>query len=112
MYTFNGRIVLVTGGSQGIGKAIATKFASLGAKIALNDIAPQEENLKLAVDDIKKAGAPDAKYFCADVSKFAEVEAMVQNIQKEFGRLDVLINNAGIAKDRTLAKMTVEEWQR
>ncbi len=110
--TFEGKVVLVTGGSQGIGKAIAAKFAGLGAKIALNDIAPQEENLKVAMEEMKKAGAPDAKYFCADVSKFAEVEMMTQNIQKEFGRLDVLVNNAGITKDRTLAKMTVEEWQR
>lgn len=105
-------MVLITGGSQGIGKAIALKFAGLGAKIALNDIAPQEENLKAAAEEMKKAGAADAKYFCADVSKFAEVEAMMQNIQKEYGQLDVLVNNAGITKDRTLAKMTVEEWQR
>jgi len=84
----------------------------LGAKIALNDIALQEENLKIAVEEIKKAGAPEVKYYCADVSKFNEVEVMMQNIQKEFGRLDVLVNNAGITKDRTLAKMTSEEWQK
>jgi len=110
--TFEGKVVLITGGSQGIGRAIAEKFASLGAKIALNDIAPQEESLKVAVDELKIAGAPEAKHFCADVSKYEEVEKMMQNIQTEFGRLDVLVNNAGIAKDRTLAKMTVEEWQR
>jgi len=53
-----------------------------------------------------------AKYFLADVSKLEEVEKMVQDIQKEFGRLDILINNAGVTQDRTLAKMTREEWQK
>ena len=109
---FKDKVILITGSSQGIGKAIALKFASLGAKIALNDIAQQEENLKIAAEEIKKAGAPEVKYYCADVSKFNEVEVMMQNIQKEFGRLDVLVNNAGITKDRTLAKMTSEEWQK
>jgi 3-oxoacyl-[acyl-carrier protein] reductase len=109
---FDGKVVLVTGSSQGIGKAIAMKFAGLGAKIAFNDISLAEENLKVAVEEAKKAGAGDAKYFMADVSNFAQVEKMMQDIEKEFGRLDVLVNNAGIAKDRTLAKMTVEEWQK
>ena len=121
--TFEGKVVLVTGGSQGIGKAIALKFASLGAKVAINDIVTQEENLKIAVEDVRKvrstrevmageAGAPDAKYFMADVSKFDEVEKMMAAVGQEMGRLDVLVNNAGITADRTLAKMTVEEWQR
>ncbi len=104
--------MLVTGSSQGIGKAIAAKFASLGAKIALNDIAPQEATLKIVAEEMKSGGAPNAKYFLADVSNYNEVEKMMQDIQSEFGRLDVLINNAGIAKDRTLAKMTAEEWQK
>jgi len=109
---FENKTILVTGASQGIGKAIAKKFASLGANIALNDIALQEDNLKAASEEMKVAGAPEAKYFLADVSKYEEVEKMMAAIQTEFGRLDVLVNNAGIAKDRTLAKMTVEEWQR
>lgn len=110
--TFENKVVLVTGSSQGIGRAIAKKFASLGAKIALNDIAPQEEQLKNAVEEIKTAGAPDAKYLLADVSDYGQVEKMMADIQTQFGSLDVLVNNAGIAKDRTLAKMTVEEWQK
>jgi len=109
--TFDGKVVLVTGASQGIGKAIAMKFAALGAKIALNDIAIQEENLKKAQEEIKALGA-EAQYFMADVSSYADVEKMMAAIQQGFGRLDVLVNNAGIAKDRTLAKMTVEEWQK
>ncbi len=109
---FNDKVVLITGSSQGIGKAIAMTFAARGAKIAFNDISFAEENLKTAVEEAKAAGAPEAKYFMADVSKFDEVEKMMQGVQESFGQLDVLVNNAGIAKDRTLAKMTVEEWQK
>ena len=105
------KVILITGSSQGIGRSIALKFAELGAKIALNDIPSQEENLKKVKEEIEKLGT-EAKYFLADVSKLEEVEKMVQDIQKEFGRLDVLVNNAGICADRTLAKMTKEEWQR
>lgn len=105
------KVILITGSSQGIGRAIALKFASLGAKIVLNDIPSQKENLKKVKEEIEKLGS-EAKYFLADVSKFEEVEKMVQNIQREFGRLDVLVNNAGICQDRTLAKMTKEEWQK
>jgi len=100
------KVVLITGASGGIGRAIAKKFTTNGAKIALNDIAPAEEALKSFNQEI------GAKYFLADVSKLEEVEKMIQDIQKEFGRLDILVNNAGITQDRTLAKMTKEEWQR
>jgi len=110
--TFEGKVVLITGAAQGIGKAIAMKFAGLGAKIAFNDIPMNEESLKAAVEEAKNAGAPDAKYFTADVSKYDDVEKMMAAVQAGFGRLDVLVNNAGITKDRTLAKMTAEEWQK
>jgi len=105
------KIILITGSSQGIGKAIALKLSFLGAKIALNDIESQEENLKKTKEEIENNGG-QARYFFADVSKMEETEKMIQEIQKEFGGLDVLVNNAGIVQDRTLAKMTSEEWQR
>jgi len=108
---FKDKVILITGASQGIGRTIALKFASLGGKIALNDIQSQEDSLKKVKEEIEKQTAI-AKYFFADVSKLEEVEGMVQHIQKEFGRLDVLVNNAGICADRTLAKMTKKEWQR
>lgn len=108
---FKDKVILITGASQGIGRAIALKFASLGGRIALNDIQDQEENLKKVREEIGKQTV-EVKYFFADVSKIEEVERMIQQIQKEFGRLDILVNNAGICADRTLAKMTKEEWQR
>ena len=103
---FENKVVLITGASGGMGWAIAKKFAEAGAKVALNDIAQAEESLKTITQEL------GGRYFLADVSKFEEVEKMVQDIQKEFGRLDILVNNAGITQDRTLAKMTKEEWQR
>ena len=110
------KVVLITGASGGIGKAIAKKFAEAEAKVALNDIAPAEEALKKLVQELNESKALISTHafraFVADVSKFEEVEKMVQDIQKEFGRLDVLVNNAGITQDRTLAKMTKEEWQK
>ena len=105
------KVVLITGSSQGIGKAIALKCAKLGAKIALNDILSQEDNLKKAKEEIEGTGG-QVKYFLADVSKLEEVEKITEEIKKEFGRLDVLVNNAGVNQDRTLAKMTKEEWQK
>ena len=129
------KVVLITGASGGMGRAIAQKFAVDGAKIALNDIAQAEEALKKLVEELNEsfalisthAAEPQAKdedetlvpspcsfgkAFVADVSKLEDVEKMIQDIQKEFGRLDVLVNNAGICQDKTLAKMKKEEWQR
>ncbi|HNY36267.1 MAG TPA: 3-oxoacyl-ACP reductase FabG [Candidatus Pacearchaeota archaeon] len=103
---FKDKVVLITGASQGIGRVMALKFASLGAKVALNDIPQQEESLKKVTEET------GGKYFLADVSKMDQVEKMMMDIQKELGGLNVLVNNAGITKDRTLAKMTVEEWQK
>ncbi|MDD5569187.1 MAG: SDR family NAD(P)-dependent oxidoreductase, partial [Candidatus Pacebacteria bacterium] len=108
---FKDKVILITGSSQGIGKTIALKLASLGGKIALNDIPRQEESLKAVVEEIKNLGS-EAKYFLADVSKLAEVEKMAADVQEQFGRLDVLVNNAGINQDKTLTKMTEEEWNR
>ncbi len=108
---FKDKIVLITGSSQGIGKTIALKFSSLGAKIALNDIPSQEENLKKAKEEIEAKGG-EVKYYFSDVSKLEDVEKMVEEIKKDYGKIDVLVNNAGINQDRTLAKMTKDEWQR
>ena len=105
------KVVLITGSAQGIGREIALKLADLKANIALNDIQTQEENLKKIKEEIEKEGSK-AQYFLADVSNLEEMQAAVQNIQKEFGRLDILVNNAGVCKDKTLAKMTKEEWQK
>jgi 3-oxoacyl-[acyl-carrier protein] reductase len=104
------KVVLVTGAAQGIGRAIALRFAKGGAKIVLNDIEPQKENLENTKKEIETLGG-EAKYYFADVSKYEEVEKMMKEIENDFGRLDVLVNNAGIIKDRTFAKMTYEEWK-
>jgi len=122
MYNFQGKVVLVTGAAGGIGRAIAKKFASDKAKLALNDIPQVEGELKKVCQEIQEIQkqqnpAPEqvrygARYFLADISKYEDVEKMMGQIQKEFGRLDVLVNNAGTIADRTLAKMTKEEWQK
>ena len=105
------KVILITGSAQGIGRAIALKFAKGGAKIALNDIEAQKENLEKLKKEIEELGS-QAKYYFADVSKYEEVERMIKEIEKDFGRLDVLVNNAGIIKDATLAKMSLEDWKR
>jgi 3-oxoacyl-[acyl-carrier protein] reductase len=108
---FKDKVVLVTGSAQGIGRAIALKFAKEGAKIALNDIEAQKENLEKVKEEIERLGSRANCYF-ADITKYEEVEKMMKEIEKDFGRLDVLVNNAGIIKDATLAKMSVEDWKK
>jgi len=108
---FKDKVVLVTGAAQGIGRAIALKFAKGGAKIALNDIEIQKENMEKVKKEIEGLGT-EAKCYFADVSKYEEVERMIKEIEKDFGRLDVLVNNAGIIRDATLAKMSLEDWKK
>lgn len=105
------KVVLITGAAQGIGRATALRFAKGKSKIALNDISSQQENLKKLKEEIENLGT-EAKYYLADVTKYEEVERMIKEIEKDFGRLDVLVNNAGIILDRTLAKMTIDEWKK
>ncbi|MCD6148398.1 3-oxoacyl-[acyl-carrier-protein] reductase [bacterium] len=108
---FKDKVVLITGASQGIGKATALKFAEQKASLAINDIGGQEEQLKELKNEIEKLGGR-ANYYLADVANYEEVEKMVQSIKNDLGKLDVLVNNAGICRDKTLAKMTKEDWQK
>ena len=85
---FKDKVILITGSAQGIGRAIALRFAKAGAKIALNDIEVQKENLEKVKKEIEELGS-EAKYYFADVSKYEEVERMVKEIEKDFGKLDV-----------------------
>jgi len=107
---FENKIVLITGSSKGIGKKVSFKFSSLGAQVVLNDVLSQKDDLEKAKKEIEEKGGK-AEYLIADVSNYEEVEKMISEIKEKFGKLDVVINNAGICRDKTLAKMTKDEWQ-
>ncbi len=100
-----GKTAVVTGGSQGIGAAIAITLAELGANIAIIDRKEADETLS----DIKKLGRK-ACMFIADISNFKEAQLTVDAIVKEFGSVDILVNNAGINQDGVIWKMTEEQW--
>ena len=104
------KVALVTGASQGIGKTTAIALAKEGADIIVNYIG-SEENANKVVDEIKKLGV-EAIALEADVSDFKEVEEMFEKVKGKFKKLNILVNNAGIMKDRTLKNMTQEEWQK
>jgi len=103
-----GRSAIVTGGSLGIGTAIALKLAEFGANVAINYRKHKEE----AEEVIKKVKAMGRKGLVvqADISNFSDAGKMVDNVVKEFGGLDILVNNAGINWDGVIWKMSEEQW--
>lgn len=106
------KVVLVTGSSRGIGKAIATEFAKLGGHdIVINYINSKDEAIKLK-NYLEKEYNVRALAVKADVSNEIEVKDMVENIINEFGRIDILVNNAGIAIDKEFEDRTVEDWKK
>jgi 3-oxoacyl-[acyl-carrier protein] reductase len=104
-----GKTAIVTGGSQGIGAAIALKLAELGANIAIIDRKEKEAN-----DTAKEIESLGSKGFVviADISNFQEADNAVISIIKEFGKIDILVNNAGINMDGVIWKMTEEQWDK
>lgn len=105
---FKDKIVLVTGASRGIGKAIATAYSKRGAKVIVNYNRSKEEALEL----VKCLGGEGCiiEAIQADVSKSKEAEMMVDKVVEKYGRVDILVNNAGIRKDGFLAMMSEEDW--
>lgn len=101
-----GKVALVTGASRGIGRAIALSLAREGAKLAL---VKHKQSVDEVIKEIKSLGG-EAKAFTADVAKSFGVENMVKEVLLEFGRVDILINNAGITADNLLLRMKEEEW--
>ncbi|HEY1192237.1 MAG TPA: 3-oxoacyl-ACP reductase family protein [Gemmata sp.] len=114
-YGFSGKVVLVTGSSRGIGAAVLSAFARAGATCVLHYWAdPSGENLRdaeaLAAQLRELGSGPPVHLFAADVRAAEPIESLMRQVKEQFGGLDVLVNNAGIIKDRTLKKMTLDEW--
>ena len=106
-------VALVTGGSRGIGEAVVRTFAEAGYAVAIN--CSSEKSLEAAENlaaEVAKVHGVEAKAVCADVSSFQEVAAMVAEVQAMWGRIDVLVNNAGITRDGLLARMSEEAFDR
>ena len=98
-----GRVSIITGGAQGIGLATARKFAAEGAIVAVADVKPAA--VEAAVQELRRDGAA-VEGFVVDVTQRPQVDAMVGELKRRFGRIDVLVNNAGITLDARLQKMT------
>lgn len=102
-----GKVALVTGAAQGIGKAVALLLARHGADIVVSDI--NLEKAEETAKEIESVG-PKAMAIKVNVASLNDVERMVEAVLKKFGRIDILINNAGITRDKLILRMTEEDW--
>jgi 3-oxoacyl-[acyl-carrier protein] reductase len=105
----DGQVAIVTGASRGIGRAVAIALASEGAKVVVN-YASSSQAADAVVAEIQGMGS-EAIAVQADVGQADQVEALFNAVMEQWGRIDVLVNNAGIARDTLLIRMKVEDWQ-
>src|SRR5262249_47016588 len=108
MESLKDKLALVTGGTRGIGRAIAERLLADGAVVAISGRSP--ETVAKAVDGLRKIGR--AFGVSADIRRLEEVRAMFEAVDRELGGLDILVNNAGEGVYRKVAEMTPEEWHR
>ncbi len=108
MKLLEGKTAVITGASRGIGKAIAIKFAQEGCNVAFTDLF-EDDNMKTTESELKALGVT-AKGYASDASNFGDTDRVVNEIVNDFGKVDVLVNNAGITKDTLLMRMTEEQW--
>lgn len=108
MNILEGKTALITGGSRGIGKAIAIAFAQVGANVAFSDLA-YDEQAKALEAELKKTGVK-ARGYASDASSYMDSENLVNEVVAEFGSIDILVNNAGITRDTLMMRMSEEMW--
>ncbi|MDG3009898.1 3-oxoacyl-ACP reductase FabG [Rhodococcus sp. D2-41] len=106
MALLDGQTAVVTGGAQGIGFAIAQRLIAEGARVVIGDI--NEQTAKSAVGEL--GGPSVARYAVCDVRDLAQVEAMLDLAEREFGPVDVMVNNAGMTRDSTMRKMSEQDF--
>ncbi|MFA6702950.1 MAG: 3-oxoacyl-[acyl-carrier-protein] reductase [Dysgonamonadaceae bacterium] len=108
MKLLEGKTALVTGAARGIGKAIALKYASEGANIAFTDL-KVDENMQATEKEIAALGVK-AKGYASNAADFEDTNRVVADVLKDFGSIDVLVNNAGITRDGLMMRMTEQQW--
>jgi len=108
MKLLEGKTALITGASRGIGKAIAHKFALEGADIAITNIA-DDDDFRAAIKEIGAHGTK-VKGYVSNAASFDDSQRVANEVVRDFGRIDVLVNNAGITRDTLLMRMTEDQW--
>ena len=108
MKLLEGKVALVTGAGRGIGNAIALRFAQEGADVAFTDLAVNEA-VEETIKEIEALGVK-VKAYASNAADFEESHAVVKQIVEDFGRIDVLVNNAGITKDGLMMRMSEAQW--
>jgi len=109
-FDFSGKVVLVTGSSRGIGAEMIKAFGKSGAACVVNYVADPEGQNKADAENVAKELKNPLVIEC-DVTKTEQVEAMMKQIQDRHGGLDILVNNSGVIRDRTIKKMSMEEFE-
>ena len=110
MKLLQGKTAIVTGAARGIGEGIAVKLAGEGANIAFTYISDSSADKAKALEEKLTALGVKAKTYQSNAGDFAACEIFVNDVMKEFGQIDICVNNAGISKDNLLLRMTPEQW--
>lgn len=110
MKLLEGKTAIVTGAARGIGEGIAIKFAEHGCNVAFTYVSDSSADKAKALEEKLTALGVKAKAYQSNASDYAACESFVNDVLKEFGQIDVCVNNAGISKDNLLLRMTPEQW--
>ena len=110
MKLLEGKVAIVTGAARGIGEGVAIKLAEHGANIAFTYVSESSAERAKALEEKLTGLGVKAKAYRSNAGDFAECEAFVNDVVKEFGGVDICVNNAGISKDNLLLRMTPEQW--
>lgn len=110
MNLLENKVAIVTGGSRGIGEAIVNKLAENGCNVAFTYVSDRSAELAKNIEENWSAKGTKVKGYKSNAASFADCELLVSEILKDFGSIDVLVNNAGISKDNLLLRLTEEQW--
>jgi 3-oxoacyl-[acyl-carrier protein] reductase len=108
MNLLDGKNALITGAARGIGRSIAIRFASLGANVAFTDLA-RDANMESLEQELIKMGVK-AKGYASNAGLFEDAQKLIEDVVRDFEKVDVLVNNAGITRDNLLMRMTEQDW--